>query len=120
MKTNTDPAGAAWYVPKSQADKPEEEQARYKIRGLIGTEAMDVHFHVDEDARMSMTARGGNACLRAGLLGWEHRLAGDGTPIEFSDKDWKANIAGLHPLDAVEIALEIWNRTFLDEAQKKT
>lgn len=119
MKT-TDPAGAEWYTPKSQLDKPEEERARYKIRGLIGTEAMDVNFHVDDDGRMSMTARGGNACLRAGLLGWEGRKDAAGADLAFSEKDWKANIAGINPIDVVDLALEIWNRTFLDEAQKKT
>lgn len=120
MTTTTDPAGAQWYVPKSQAARPEEEQEKFKIRGLVGTEAMDVHFFMDEDGRMSMTARGGNACLRVGLLGWEQRKGADGAALAFSEKDWKANIASLSPMDAVELSLEIWNRTFLDAAQKKT
>lgn len=115
-----DPAGTAWFTPKSQADKPEEERARYKIRGLIGTEAMDVHFYADEDGRMSMTSRGGNACLRVGMLGWENRKDAQGNDIAFAEKDWKANVAGLNPVDAVELSLEIWNRTFLSDEQKKT
>ena len=116
----TDPAAAEWYTPKSHLDKPEEDRVRYKIRGLIGTEAMDVNFHADEEGRMTMTARGGNACLRVGLLGWENRRRpGSGDAVEFSDKDWKANIASIPPIDAVDLALEIWNRTFLTEEARK-
>lgn len=111
---------AEWYTPKSQAEKPEEERIRFKVRGLIGTEAMDVNFHSDEDGRMTMTSRGGNACLRAGLLGWENWPGPDGKPREFNAKEWKANIAALNPVDAIDLALEIWNRTFLSEEQKKT
>ncbi len=113
-----DPAGAAWYVPKSQEAKPAESQARYKLRGLIGTEAMDVHFHVDESGRMSMTSRGGTAALRAGMLDWENRTRG-GAPLAFDAKNWKANIDSLDPLDAIELAIEIWNRTFLTEDARK-
>lgn len=120
MKTNTDPAGAQWYTPKGQLDKPEEDREQYKIRGLVGTEVMDVTFFADEEGRMSMTARGGNSCLRVGLLGWQNRKAAGGTDIAFDEKDWKANVAGLNPLDVIDLALEIWNRTFLSEAQKKT
>lgn len=113
----TDPTGAEWYTPKSQDAKPEEERTRYKIRGLLGTEAMDVTFHQDEGF-MSMTTRGGNACLRCGLLGWERHTT-DGKPLEFSEKDWKANIASLSPTDAIDLAIEIWKRTFLSEQARK-
>lgn len=115
-----DPAGADWYTPKSQADKPEESRVRFKIRGLVGTEAMDVSFHTEDDGRMSMTSRGGNACLRAGLLGWENLTRPDGTPVYFDGMDWKANVARIPPIDNIDLALEIWNRTFLSAEQKKT
>lgn len=116
---NIDPAGADWFTPKRHHEKPEEERVRYKIRGLIGTEAMDVNFHSDEDGRMTMTARGGNACLRYGLLGWERATDKSGVPMEFSEKDRKGNIDRIDPLDAVELALEIWNRTFHTEEARK-
>lgn len=115
-----DPAGADWYAPKSQAEKPEEARVRFKIRGLLGTEAMDVSFHTEDDGRMSMTSRGGNACLRAGLLGWENWTGADGKPVEFDAKDWKGNLTRIPPIDVIDLALEIWNRTFLSADQKKT
>lgn len=116
---NVDISGAAWFTPRSQESKPEEERVRYKIRGLIGTEAMDVNFHEDEDGWRTMTARGGNACLRCGLLGWERLTDKDGQAVEFDPKDWRGNIARLNPLDVVQIALEIWNRTFPTEEARK-
>jgi hypothetical protein len=116
-----DPAGAQWYVPKSQLDKPEDQQVRYKIRGLVGTEAMDVNFHDDGNGRLTMSSRGGTAALRAGLLGWEKRTGRDGQPLDFDAdaRNWKANIDSLAPMDAVDLAIEIWNRTFLTEEARK-
>jgi hypothetical protein len=104
-----------WFVPKSQLDKPEDQQARYKIRGLIGTEAMDVNFHTDDSGRTSMTARGGAAALRAGLLDWENRTPG----FDSDPRHWKANIDALDPMDALALAVEIWNRTFLTGEARK-
>lgn len=117
MQSN-DPTGAQWFVPSSQAAKPEADQARYKIRGLIGTEAMDVNFYTDEAGRTSMTARGGAAALKAGLLDWDNRQK-NGAPLAFDAKQRQANIDTLDPLDAIELAVEIWNRTFLTEEARK-
>lgn len=116
---NTNPAGVDWFTPKSQLDKAEEDRARYRIRGLVGTEAMDVKFETDDEGHTTMTSRGGNACLRAALIGWENRKDANGNEIFFQDKDWKANVASLNPIDAIELSLEIWNRTFLTEEARK-
>jgi len=112
-------SGVTWFTPKTQTEKPEDQRIRFKIRGLIGTEAMDVNFHSDDDGRMSMTARGGNACLRCGLLDWENVLNRDGKPLEFNAKEWKESIATLNPVDVVELALAVWNRTFQTEDARK-
>lgn len=108
-----------WFTPKSQDALSEEQRVRYHIRGLVGTEAMDVNFHADENGKLRMTSRGGTAVLRAGLLGWENRLGPEGKPLAFDERNWKANIDSLSPLDALELAIEIWDRTFLTEGERK-
>lgn len=120
MSLTRDPGGEDWFTPRSQDSKPVELRVRFKVRGLIGTEAMDVKWDIDEAGRWSMTARGGNACLRAGLLGWENRVK-DGKALEF-DPDpakWKANVDSLYPMDALDLAMEIWRRTHLTEEARK-
>lgn len=114
------PADQTWYTPRSQADKPEDERARFKLRGLVGTEAMDVKFYFDDDGSPSMTSRGGEACLRKGLLGWENYKDKNGNDLVFDEKNWKANINALYPLDAIDLAIEVWNLTCLSDQQKKT
>lgn len=116
---NPNPAGENWFTPQSEEAKPEEERVRYKVRGLRGTEAMDVNFYVGENGRVTMTSRGGNACLRAGLLGWVNVKDAQGNAIEFNEKDWKANIEAMSPMDALFVALDIWNRTMLTETARK-
>lgn len=116
---NPNPAGENWYYTPEQLAKPEEKRVGYKIRGLIGTEAMDVDFFVDEQNRTKMTSRGGNACLRYGLLGWKNFKDKNGAEIEFDEDDRRANIEKLFPLDALDLALKVWDRTFLTEGARK-
>ena len=108
-----------WFTPPSQADVEEGARIRFKIRGLRGTEAMDVDFHAADDGRMVMTARGGASCIRYGLLDWENIRDAEDKPVAFSPKHWKANIERLAPLDALNLALAIWDRTFLSETARK-
>lgn len=116
---NIDPNAGEWFTPSSQADKPEESRIRYKIRGLISTEAIAVTWTQDEEGHAHMTPKGANSALEYGLLGWENWKDDDGTPIEFDPKNRRLNILKLYPLDAIELPHEIWSRTFLSEEARK-
>jgi hypothetical protein len=121
MLETADPTLPSWFVPKAERDKPEGEQTRFKIRGLLGTEAMDVNFVQDDlGGGLSMTARGGNACLKHGLLAWEnHKDAKTGQPAEYDDKNWRRNVERMRPELNIELALAIWDKTFLSGEQEK-
>lgn len=112
-------AGGQWFIPKSQAGLPTDGRIRYKIRGLVGCAAMDVDFVMKEDGRLRMTATGGTAALRDGLLGWANMLDANGVAIEFDTVNWKANVERMNPLHCMEVSREIWDRTFMSEDARK-
>lgn len=118
MLTGMNPASPEWYVPISQRELSADQQTRFRIRGLIGSEVTDVRFS-EEDGWLLMKGAGVDACIRAGLLGWENFNGTDGKPIEFMAHDWKANTVRIPPIVLGEVAREIWNRTKLSEEAQK-
>lgn len=118
MIIGMNPAGPDWFVPKSQRELPEAQQTRFKVRGLIGSEVIDVSF-IEEDGWLKMTTRGVDACIRSGLLGWERFNDADGKAIDFLPNAWKANADRIPPFELGEIARDIWQRTKLSEGERK-
>lgn len=114
----SNPAGPDWFVTKSQKDLPEDQQTRFKVRGLIGSEVIDVSF-VEEDGWLKMTGRGVDGCIRAGLIGWERFLDRDGKEVVFLPGEWRVNASRIPPFDLGEIAREIWRLTKITEEERK-
>lgn len=105
-----------WYTPI--ADRGSEVPTRFRIRGLDGIEIQDVRVE-RRDGQAGMSSECARASLVAGLSGWEHFVDNDNKPVEFLPYDLGANLKRLPWEIVLELAIEIYVRSRISDAERK-
>ena len=101
-----------WYTPESQ--EGEEEPTRFKIRGLNGSQLLELGEFIDSDTGNISTA-GLVAACKLGLKGWENVFDDEGEKVPFT----RVNINRLPPEIIGELGGKVFTQSLLDEDERK-
>ena len=103
---------ATWYTPESQ--ESEESPARFKVRPLTGSQALEVYDHFDGKKRRFLSS-GIHLAMAYGLVDWENVTDENGNKIECVPSNFKY----LPPVDANELGNHIIEMASLSGDEEK-
>jgi hypothetical protein len=113
-----------WFTPgdidaDDDVSSSEENPARFKVRGLTGSQQAEVmpECSADINGELTISGRAMSLLLKYGLLDWEN-FENDAGPVRFS-KNARTNQDFMDYLTQVEVASKIFELSFPTEDDKK-